>query len=193
MRNRLCTICADEGLIPEANPTFQGTAAARLLLVGQAPGPVERESRRPFSGRAGAELTRWMLRAGFDSEAAFRHLVYIASMARCFPGRNPRGAGDLRPPPLSVAHCSHWLEAELALLRPLAVIAVGQMAITRFLGPGPLEDRVGRTFPGSPAVIPLPHPSGHSRWLNDEPNRERLAAALRIISGVRQECIGGSP
>jgi len=186
--NRRCTVCFDEGLIPEANPTFEGTGEARLLLVGQAPGPVERESRRPFSGRAGQELSRWMSRAGFESEAEFRSLVYIASMARCFPGRNPRGAGDLKPSPRCVANCSRWLDAELGLLRPVAVIAVGQMAITRFLGPGTLTERVGRSFPGDPPVIPLPHPSGQSRWLNAQPNRERLAVALEIISAVRREC-----
>ena len=186
--NRRCTICFDEGLIPEANPTFQGTGQARMLLVGQAPGPVERESRRPFSGRAGQELSRWMSRAGFESEEEFRTLVYIASMARCFPGRNPRAAGDLKPPPRCVANCSRWLDAELNLLQPDAVIAVGQMAITRFLGPGTLAERVGRSFAGEPLVIPLPHPSGQSRWLNGKPNRERLAGALEIISAVRREC-----
>ena len=129
-----------------------------------------------------------MLRAGFESEAEFRSLVYIASMARCFPGRNPRGAGDLRPSPRVVANCSHWLQSELDLLRPVAIIAVGQMAITRFLGPASLDDRIGKAFPGTPQVIPLPHPSGQSRWLNESANRERLARALAIISGVREEC-----
>jgi uracil-DNA glycosylase len=186
--NRRCTICADQRLIPEANPTFEGSAEACLMLIGQAPGPVERESRRPFSGRAGRELSRWMLRAGFESEEDFRSTAYIASMARCFPGRNPTGAGDLRPPARSVANCSSWLEAELALLQPAAIIAVGQMAITRFLGPGSLEERVGRSFLERPRVIPLPHPSGQSRWLNEPANRDRLAAALEIISAVRQEC-----
>lgn len=158
------------------------------MLIGQAPGPVERESRKPFSGRAGRELSRWMLRAGFESEADFRTTVYIASMARCFPGRNPSGAGDLRPPARSVANCSRWLDAEMSLIRPAAIIAVGQLAITRFLGVGPLEDRIGRSFPGNPPVIPLPHPSGQSRWLNWPANRLRLEAALTIISAVREEC-----
>ena len=186
--NRRCTICADERLIPEANPTFEGNAQARLILIGQAPGPVERHTRRPFSGRAGRELSRWMLRAGFESEVSFRSTVYIASMARCFPGRNPSGSGDLRPSARCVANCSRWLESELKLLQPAAIIAVGQMAITRFLGPGSLEERVGRIFPGQPPVVPLPHPSGQSRWLNEATNRDRLGAALEIISAMREEC-----
>ena len=90
---RDCHVCADEGIIPEANPTFEGWWGAPFFLVGQAPGPVERESRRPFSGRAGKELDRWMLRAGFASSEEFRRLTYIASLMRCFPGRNAAGSG----------------------------------------------------------------------------------------------------
>jgi uracil-DNA glycosylase family 4 len=178
-------VCVDQGIIPEANPTFQGEWAAPFLLAGQAPGPVERESRKPFSGRAGKELDRWMLRAGFASPEEFRRLTYITALMRCFPGRNPKGTGDLRPPPGAVANCAHWLDAELRLLKPKAMFLVGQMAIARFLGPGPLEDRVGKRFGDRPVMVPLPHPSGQSRWLNDHANRERLASALELISELR--------
>lgn len=180
-----CTVCADEGIIAAASPTFSGRWGAKFLLVGQAPGQVERESRRPFSGRAGKELDRWMVRAGFESAGQFRDSVYIASLMRCFPGRNPRGDGDLKPPPKGIANCAHWLDAELELLRPRAVILVGQLAIARFLGPGPLEERVGGSFGTRPVMVPLPHPSGQSRWLNDPQNRERLAHALALISELR--------
>jgi uracil-DNA glycosylase len=182
---RACHVCADQGIIPEANPTFQGQWGARLLLVGQAPGPAERESRQPFSGRAGKELDRWMLRAGFKDREEFRRATYIAALMRCFPGRNRQNSGDLRPPPAAVANCSHWLDAELRLLKPWVVIPVGQMAIARFLGPGPLEERVGKSFGERPVIVPLPHPSGQSRWLNDATNRERLASALALISKLR--------
>jgi len=146
---------------------------------------MERESRRPFSGRAGKELDRWMVRAGFADADEFRRVTYIAALMRCFPGRNPRGAGDLRPPAAGIANCAHWLDAELVLLRPKVVIPVGQLAIARFLGPGSLEDRVGRRFGDRPVVVPLPHPSGQSRWLNDLANRERLSHALDLIRQLR--------
>ena len=183
---RACTVCADEGIIAEANPTFSGEWGAKFLLVGQAPGPVERVSLKPFSGRAGKELDRWMLRAGFVSAEEFRRVTYIAALMRCFPGRNARGNGDLRPPPRGVANCAHWLDAELAMLRPRVLILVGQMAIVRFLGPGSLESFVGETFGMQPVMVPLPHPSGQSRWLNDAANRERLARALAHISQLRE-------
>ena len=182
---RACHVCADQGVIPEANPTFQGGWGAPFFLVGQAPGPAERESRQPFSGRAGKELDRWMIRAGFEDREEFRRQTYIAALMRCFPGRNRQNTGDLRPPPAAVANCAHWLDAELKLLRPKMIILVGQMAIARFLGPGSLEDRVGKSFGERPVMIPLPHPSGQNRWLNASANRERLASALKLINDVR--------
>jgi uracil-DNA glycosylase len=182
-------VCADQGIIPEANPTFSGVWGARFFLVGQAPGAFERESRRPFSGRAGKELDRWMLRAGFASAEEFRRQTYIAALMRCFPGRNPGGTGDLRPPPAGVANCAHWLDAELAMLQPRVLILVGQMAIARFLGPGALEERVGNRFGERPVMVPLPHPSGQSRWLNHEANRTRLQNALLLISELRRQFV----
>jgi uracil-DNA glycosylase len=131
-----------------------------------------------------------MVRAGFEGPDEFRGLTYIAALMRCFPGRNPAGTGDLRPPPAAVANCAHWLEAELGLLKPKVLILVGQMAITRFLGPGRLEDRVGQSFGQRPVMIPLPHPSGQSRWLNDPSNRARLASALLLIGQLRLTLAG---
>ncbi|HXD82125.1 MAG TPA: uracil-DNA glycosylase family protein, partial [Candidatus Acidoferrum sp.] len=133
----------------------------------------------------GKELDRWMLRAGFASPEEFRRLTYIAALMRCFPGRNRAGNGDLKPPPAAVANCAHWLDGELLILKPTVLIPVGQLAIARFLGPGPLDDRVGHRFGERPVVVPLPHPSGQSRWLNDPTNRERLSTALALISQLR--------
>ncbi|HEY3195054.1 MAG TPA: uracil-DNA glycosylase family protein [Candidatus Dormibacteraeota bacterium] len=182
---RACRVCAEADIIEEANPTFSGEWGAPFFVVGQAPGLAERESRRPFSGRAGKELDRWMVRAGFESAEEFRRLTYIAALMRCFPGRSRSGAGDLRPPPAAVANCAHWLDAEMRMLKPRILILVGQMAIARFLGPSPLEDRVGHAFGDRPVMIPLPHPSGQSRWLNDSANRDRLSHALALLARHR--------
>ena len=62
---------------------------------------------------------------------------------------------------------------------------MGQLAIARFLGRGSLEDRVGKRFGERPVMIPLPHPSGQSRWLNEQANRDRLANALALIGELR--------
>jgi uracil-DNA glycosylase len=182
---RACSRCVDDGVIAVATPTFEGGARAVFFLVGQAPGPTEMELRRPFMGRAGRELARWMVRAGFASEAEFRSATYIAALMRCFPGRNRGGSGDRPPPARAVRNCAGWLDAELELVRPRVVIPVGQLAIRRFLGPGTLEERVGSTFGEDPIVVPLPHPSGQSRWLNEASNRARLEAALARLGELR--------
>jgi uracil-DNA glycosylase len=186
---RACHRCVDDGIIPAARPVVWGRADAPFFLVGQAPGPVEDVEGRPFAGRAGRELGRWMARAGFASDEEFRRMTYMAALMRCFPGRNTAGTGDRPPPARAVRNCAGWLEAELALLRPRVLILVGQLAIRRFLGPGSLEERVGRTFGAEPAMVPLPHPSGQSRWLNDSANRERLAAALEALSEQRRRLL----
>jgi uracil-DNA glycosylase family 4 len=190
---RACDRCVSDGILPAAAPTFQGEAGAPFFLVGQAPGPVEIEQGRPFAGRAGREIGRWMARAGFVSDEEFRRLTYLTAMMRCFPGRLPSGRGDRPPPGRAVRNCLPWLEAELALLRPRVVIPVGHLAIRHFLGPGGLEERIGRTFGNDPLLIPLPHPSGQSRWLNDPANRERLARALAALAEQRRRVIGVDP
>jgi uracil-DNA glycosylase len=126
-----------------------------------------------------------MVRAGFVDAEEFRRVTYIAALMRCFPGRNPTNTGDLKPPAAGIANCAHWLDEELRLMRPKVVILVGQMAISRFLGPGSLEERVGKKFGERPVMVPLPHPSGQSRWLNDPANRERLNRALALIGDMR--------
>lgn len=187
---RACSACVSEGLIPAARPVFAGSPSAPLLLVGQAPGPVEQASGLPFSGRSGRELWRWMARAGFASESEFRSLCYISAMMRCFPGRAASGLGDRRPPAAAVSNCSRWLSTELSFLRPRGILLVGQLAIGRFLGSGSLTSFVGRSFPYymgdlASTLIPLPHPSGQSRWLNLPAHRSQLESALSLVSELR--------
>ena len=67
-------------------------------------------------------------------------------------------------------------------MRPRVVLLVGTLAIERFWGKVPLSDVVGTSrVDGERVLIPLPHPSGASRWLNDPENRERLARALGVV------------
>ena len=67
-------------------------------------------------------------------------------------------------------------------MRPRVVLLVGTLAIDRFWGRVPLSDAVGRSrIEGERVLIPLPHPSGASRWLNAPENRIRLRRALRVV------------
>lgn len=177
-RIRACTKCVEAGYLPSAFPIVAGKASDRLMIIGQAPGAVELTTGLPFSGRAGAELRRWLAEAGIDE----RHLPYRTSITKCFPGKAATGAGDRRPSPPEVALCAPWLEAELALVRPRVVLLVGTLAIERFWGRAPLTDVVGKSrVDGDRVLIPLPHPSGASRWLNQPENRLRLRRALSVV------------
>lgn len=174
---RACRKCVLAGYLPTARPIAAGTASDRVMIVGQAPGAVEAEVGRPFAGRSGVVLREWLARAGIDEE----HLPYRSAIAKCFPGKNPKGNGDRRPSPAEIALCAPWLERELALVRPRIVLLVGSLAIDRLWGKGPLHEAVGRARRNSRVLIPLPHPSGSSRWLNDRANRALLDRALRIL------------
>ncbi len=117
-------------------------------------------------------------------EEAFRQRIYMAAVARCFPGKAP-GGGDRRPDPGEIEACSSFLAREVAILQPDLVIPVGTMAIEQVLGEkGPLTTSVGRqrsaTWHGRTMdVIALPHPSGASTWHRMEPGKMLLAQALR--------------
>src|SRR5207249_7321450 len=157
---RACTRCADAGYIPRAFPIVAGKATDRIMIVGQAPGAVELTTGLPFSGRSGAELGRWLARAGIDED----HLPYRTAITKCFPGKAAGGGGDRRPSPAEIGLCAPWLEEELALLRPRVILLVGGLAIGRFWGKISLESAVGtsRRIEGV-TYIALPHPSGASR------------------------------
>ncbi|MCL2449116.1 MAG: uracil-DNA glycosylase, partial [Polyangiaceae bacterium] len=107
--------------------------ASPVLLLGQAPGPHEGALGRPFAWTAGRTMFRWFEAALGLDEAAFRARVYMAAVARCFPGK-ASGGGDRRPDAQEIARCEPWLAREARILQPELVIAVGTLAIERVLG-----------------------------------------------------------
>jgi uracil-DNA glycosylase len=179
-RIRACTKCVDAGFLERARPIVAGSIRDRIAIVGQAPGAVELTTGQPFSGRSGAELRRWLSEAGIDED----HLPYRTAITKCFPGKST-GSGDRRPSPAEIALCGPWLDQELALLQPRVILLLGGLAIDRFWGKVPLEDAVGRSrMKDGVMFIPLPHPSGASRWLNDPAHRELLRKGLAHVRRV---------
>jgi uracil-DNA glycosylase len=169
-------------------PVVHGPAvASRVMLVGQAPGPREGAFGRPFAWTAGRTMFGWFERTMGIDEETFRARVYIAAVARCFPGKAP-GGGDRRPDAEEAARCETWLAREAAILEPELVIAVGTLAIERVLGEkAPLAEIVGSTRRGrwhgrDVDVVALPHPSGASPWHRIEPGKTLLDRALRRLS-----------
>jgi uracil-DNA glycosylase len=160
--------------------------ASRIMLVGQAPGDKEPILGRPFAWTAGKTLFKWFSGALGWGEDEVRDRIYFAAVCRCFPGKNPKG-GDRVPAPEEVDACARWMEREFRLLDTALVIAVGKLAIGRFLEPAPLQDLVGRSFRirvgGREAdCIPLPHPSGASPWHRMEPGKTLLGRGLALIA-----------
>jgi uracil-DNA glycosylase len=147
-------------------------------MYGQAPGIVEGEERCPWRGRAGKTLRRWL---DLDEEE-FYATFYCASVTRCYPGRAASGRGDRTPTPREQELCSFWREWELAILHPELIVPGGGLAIKRLLGVSGLASCIGRRYErDSATVIPLPHPSGASSWLNLPANRELTTRAAALV------------
>jgi uracil-DNA glycosylase len=175
----VCRACVEAGhpleSLPVVAPRRNGQ---RAYMYGQAPGIQEGEERRPWRGRAGKTLRRWL----DVDEDEFYTAFYCASVTRCYPGRAASGRGDRTPTPEEQRLCAFWREWELRLLRPRLVVTVGGLAARRLLGLTSVTEFVGRTFDLDGAiVIPLPHPSGASGWLNLPENRARVAEAAQLV------------
>lgn len=184
-RLRACRRCAEAGYFIGSRPVFSGPASARVMVVGQAPAKVETgQAGRPFGLRRGKRrslLWAWLEQAGW-TEAEFRAGHYLSAITKCYPGPGQNGRGDRLPTAAERALCRPWLEQELAIVRPKIILPIGRVAIEWFLPElkdQPLESFVGQVFERAGlAIVPLPHPSGVSRWLNRPENRARVAAAL---------------
>ena len=177
-----CRACPNVAGVPVTGAVHD----ARVMLVGQAPGPREADEGRPFAYTAGKRLFQWLAEHVGISEEEFRRRVHIGAVLRCFPGRDPKAGGDRVPDAEEIARCAMHLDREMALLRPELVIAVGTLASKQLLGVSELAAVVGRVHRASRAghefdVIVLPHPSGRSTWTNKPGNRELLEKSLRLI------------
>jgi uracil-DNA glycosylase family 4 len=176
-----CRACVEAGYPLESRPVHAPGAGQRAYLFGQAPGVNEGLERRPWRGDAGRRLRRWL---GLEDEAEFYATFHCASVTRCYPGRAPSGRGDRTPTPREQELCRFWRDWELELLRPRLIVTVGGLALRRLVGLAPLTPHVGERYEldGTP-VVPLPHSSGASGWLNIPGNPERLEAALALVRG----------
>jgi uracil-DNA glycosylase len=184
-----CRACEVAGYLTKAHPIRPGIIdAPRIVLIGQAPGAVTDRKGYHFAGPAGTFLDNWLDRAGFPP-GYFREHVYLTSLTRCFPGKSPGGHGDRPPSKAEIALCRHFLDRELELINPRLILLVGKMAIDAFLPEKrPLTESVGRVFSrDGRLVLPLPHASGVSRWLNEPANQARLTQALTELSRLREE------
>jgi len=108
----------------------EGPVDVRLMLVGEQPGDREDLQGRPFVGPAGELLARAMAELGWSREA-----VYLTNAVKHFK-YEPRGRRRIHKTPAQkeADACGHWLEGEIALVRPQALVALGATAARQLLG-----------------------------------------------------------
>jgi uracil-DNA glycosylase len=160
----------------------EGPETARLVFVGEQPGDQEDRQGHPFVGPAGKLLDRALMEAGLD-----RAEVYVTNAVKHFKWE---AAGKRRlhqkPGAREIAACRPWLDAELALLRPEIVVALGATAAQALMGRTfrVSQDR-GRAFrdvPWARVFFATVHPSSILRG----PSAEREEAFRRFVDDLKQ-------
>ena len=152
------------------------------MLIGQAPGITEKEAGRPFNAGSGSRLFQWLAEAGVE-ETWFRSTQYMTAVTKCYPGRSSSGSGDRVPSRAEQRLCRPYLDEEVALIDPELIIPVGRLAIGLFFSSKlPLEEVIGtqKQVDGR-WIVPLPHPSGASRWHQDAAHRLCIQQAVALL------------
>jgi len=185
---RVCGLCLEAGYPITPGAVFSGPVTAYAMVVGQAPGITETQVGRPFNGPSGRRLFDWLAQAGWG-EAEFRANQYMTAVTKCYPGKASGGKGDRVPTRAEQKLCAPFLRQELALVHPRLIIPVGGLAVRRFLGSARLADVVGEVVQDEAGrwIVPLPHPSGASLWLNRPENQERVSQALAHLRRLRRD------
>jgi uracil-DNA glycosylase len=159
------------------------------MIIGQAPGVTEAQVKRPFNASSGTRLFQWLAQAGWD-EGDFRARHYMSAVTKCYPGKGTGGKGDRVPSRAEQDLCRPFLERELALVTPQVILPVGRLAIELFYGRGlKLSDVVGTSKVDDRGrwIVPLPHPSGASLWLNQPVHAAQVSQAVKILRALREE------
>jgi uracil-DNA glycosylase len=133
-----------------------GNIDAQLMFVGEAPGADEDEQGEPFVGRAGQLLTKIIQATGLS-----RADVYIANILKCRPDTPGQSAGNRPPTPEERATCIPYLQEQIDLIQPRAIVALGATAADGLLGKtiGITKLRGNwQTYRGTP-LMPTFHPS----------------------------------
>jgi uracil-DNA glycosylase len=152
-----------------------GSAIAKLVFVGEAPGRDEDLQGEPFVGRAGQLLTKIIEAMGMQ-----RAEVYICNVLKDRPPKN-------RPPePAEVAACEHFLQEQISIIQPRVLCTLGKHATVALLGPDITISKVRGTWHewhGVP-LMPTYHPAYLLRnpsakkdvWQDMKAVRDRIAA-----------------
>ena len=151
---------------------------------GEQPGDAEDLAGHPFVGPAGKLLDRALEQAGIDRDA-----VYVTNVVKHFKWE-PRGKRriHLKPNAGEISACRPWLETEIALVRPHALVCLGATAAQALLGKSFKVSKQRGEFVDSslaPLVMATVHPSSILRATDEESRRaemERLIADLNKLA-----------
>ncbi len=106
-----------------------GDPESPLIFIGEAPGADEDLRGEPFVGMAGQLLTKIIVAMGLSRET-----VYIANILKCRPDTPGQTAGNRKPTPQEMATCIPYLEEQIDLIQPRAMVALGATAIEGLFG-----------------------------------------------------------
>ena len=172
----------------------EGSRRAKVMLIGEQPGNSEDLEGHPFVGPAGRVLDRALEAAGIE-----RKQTYVTNVVKHFkwepppprtPMGQPRGKVRLHKKPNSkeIGACRPWLEAEIELVKPQVVVALGATAAQALLGSTFRVSREHGRFVESelaPYVTATIHPSSILRQRTDEERDQAMASLVDDLRRVR--------
>ena len=161
----------------------EGPAKAQIMLVGEIPGDREDREGRPFVGPAGRELDRALEAAGIH-----RGDLYVTNVVKHFKFEE-RGKRRIHQTPRKgeIDACFPWLDTEIKLIRPVAVVALGATAAKALFGSGfRLTQHRGELIESelAPVAAATVHPAAIVRQRDDEKRareREAFTDDLRAV------------
>ena len=162
----------------------EGSKHAAVMLVGEQPGDQEDLTGHPFVGPAGKLLDKALAEAGID-----RKQVYVTNVVKHFKWE-PRGKRRIhkKPSASEIAACRPWLDTEIQLVKPRAIVLLGATAAQAILGRQfKVSTERGTFIPSSlaPVVMATVHPSSILRAPDDETRRAettRFGGDLRKVA-----------
>jgi uracil-DNA glycosylase len=162
----------------------EGPQRAQIMLVGEQPGNEEDLDGHPFVGPAGKLLDRALEEAGID-----RKIVYVTNVVKHFKWE-PRGKRRIhkKPRQSEINACRPWIDDELAIVKPKALVCLGSTAAQALIG---RDFRVtvqrGKPVPSplAPVVLATVHPSSILRAPDEETRHseyKRFVDDLKVVS-----------
>jgi DNA polymerase len=161
----------------------EGKQSSTVMFIGEQPGNSEDLEGRPFVGPAGNLLDKALVEAGID-----RKKVYVTNVVKHFKWE-PRGKRRIhkKPNALEITACRPWLEAEIQVVKPRAIICLGSTAAQAVIGPKFKVSIQRGTFVDSPLaefVTATVHPSSILRAPTDDARRRETQRFIDDLTKI---------